>query len=290
MAGTTPKLLDYPHMPIIGPVASIRDKSGDVADFPYLGVFTSETTQRFMLGTRYIMWDGRVYKYSYAVAAVMPSMGAKNNYAQPLGWSALASKSIAGNYEVSVTTGATQPGTDNANNSIFAKDGLQGGYICLFDGGTDVSSIRGITGNDAVASGGGTLKVYLDMPLNLELGALDVAEILASPYINLRQCSSQAAPSICVPAVAAEATNYFWGQTWGPCWCKPQATAGDNDAAGEENFHLIFRSDGSVESHNHSSAVGGTGYNYHQQHAGFVLACSASRGQGAPFFMLQISI
>ena len=286
---STRKYLPYPSNPLDWP-ASPQDLSGDDANSPYLGVFTSETTKRYTLGTRFTTWDGRVYKYSYARAAVMPSMGAKSSYAQALGWSALAVTSPAGSWEVSVTTGATQPGTDNANTSIFAKDGLEGGYIILFDGGVDVSSCRGIVANDAVATGGGTLKCYLDMPLNLELTASDVAEIMASPYMNLLQEAAQIGTVACVPCVAAGASNYFWGQTWGPVWCKPQATAGLSNGAAVENMHLIFRSDGSVEAHAAAAAVGGTGYNYNQQHAGYVLGCGADGAQGAPFFMLQLSI
>lgn len=285
------KYLQYPSNPIDWP-ASPRDLSGDVPDVPYLGVYASETTQRYTLGTRYTTWDGRVYKYCYAVAAVRTSRGCGNSQAQPCGWSALASTSVAGSYEVSVTTGATQPGTDNANTSIFAKDGLEGGYVCLFDGGTIVNSVRGIVANDAVATSGGTLKLYLDTPLNLELTSSDIAEVMASPYANISYDSGGSqSPAICVPCVAAGATNYFWGQTWGPCWCVPQATAGvsESGAAGE-HMGLIFRHDGSVEAHMTASAVGGTGFNYYQQHAGFVLGCNADRGQAAPFFMLQISI
>lgn len=286
------KYLTYPSNPIDWP-ASPRDLSGDVADVPYLGVYTSETTPRYTLGTRYTTWDGRVYKYSYAVGAVKTSRGCGNAQAQPCAWSSLASTSVAGSYEVSITTGATQPGTDNANTSIFTKDGLAGGYVILFDGGTDVNSVRGIVANDAVATSGGTLKLYLDTPLNLELTSSDIAEVMASPYMNVSYNSGgSAAPSICVPCVAAGATNYFWGQTWGPCWCVPQATAGDSQGGAGigENMGLIFRHDGTIEGHNASTAVGGTGFNYHQQHAGFILGCSASRTQGAPFFMLQISI
>ena len=255
-----------------------------------LGIHTAETTQRYALGTRYMTWDGRIYKYYHALAATRAGNGAKNTYAQALGWSAVASATPVGESYVNVTTGATQPGTDNANTSIFAKDGLEGGYVCIFDGGTIVSGIRGITANDAVATGGGTLKIYIDRPVNLALTTFDVVEIMASPYKNLLWASSAMGPTIVVPVIVATAGQYSWGQTWGPIWCPPQATAGDNDAAGEENFHLIFRADGSVESHNHASAVGGTGYNYHQQHAGFVLGCNATKGQAAPFFMLQISV
>ncbi|KKL18965.1 hypothetical protein LCGC14_2470230, partial [marine sediment metagenome] len=48
----------FPFNPINWP-ALPHDFTGD----NNLGIYTSETTQRYVYGTRYITWDGRVYKY-----------------------------------------------------------------------------------------------------------------------------------------------------------------------------------------------------------------------------------
>ena len=263
----------------------------DHADTTNLGVFQAETTQRFMPGTRYLTWDGRVYKYAYSGGACRSSHGCHRTLAQALGWSALSATIPVGSDYVTVTTGATQPGTDGAATSIFIKDALQGGYICLFDGGTTVSGLRAITGNDGLLTGGGTLKVYLDVPINLELGTSDVAEITMSPYYYVKYASSVKGGIIGVPTIAiAAAGSWFWIQTWGPIWIVPQSAFGDNTTDGKEQIQGVFRHDGSVDAHQNASATGGTGYNYHQQHAGFMLFTGASKGQGAPFMMLQISI
>jgi len=286
------KYLQYPSTPIDWP-ASPRDLSGDSADFPYMGVYQAETTQRYTLGTRYTTWDGRVYKYGFAEAAVRSSMGCKCDHIQALGWASLAATSTVGSYTVSITTGATAQGTSAAgtSTSIFAKDGLAGGYVTLFDGGTTVSGGRGIVANDAVATGGGTLKLYLDCPINIELTTSDVAEVMPSPY-NW-QCYSQTYVGtgvMGIPVIAASANDFFWMQTWGPIWVTPQSAFGTNTSGTTHAYQGVFRHDGSVDMHNNASAAGGTTYNYHQQHAGFILSTGAEAGQGAPFMMLQISI
>lgn len=267
---------------------------GSVKDFAVtnLGVYQSETTQRFMPGTRYLTWDGRVYKYAYSGGACRSSHGCHRILAQALGWKALSATCPAGSDFVTITTAGSEPGSDGSGNSIFTKDSLQGGYICLFDGGTTVSGLRGITGNDALATGGGVLKVYLDVPLNIELVATtDIAEITMSPYYAVKYSSNETAGICGIPTIAIAASgSWFWVQTWGPVWVVPQGLFGRNKDAGTHRWQGVFRADGSVDAHHNSAATGGSGTNYHQQHAGFIFASASDKGQGAPFFMLQISI
>lgn len=290
MVAENKMLFNLPHQPIYGPAGEPQDKSGDSVDYPYLGVWTAETTQRYVLGTRYITWDGRVYKYSYAIAAVLSSQGCKRAQGQACNWSALASTSEVGSYEVNITVGASEPGTSayGTTSSIFLKDKLAGGYVALFDPGTGVSSTRGIVGNDG-RSGTGTLKLYIDSPIHIKLTSVDAAEVMTSPYYNLMYKNSESGSAVAgIATLAAQAEDYFWAQTWGPCFV---TSAPNHGKVNTEHFmHGIFRADGAVGGHDDSNAVGGTLTNRHQQHAGFCLGTKWNKLQAAPFTMLQISI
>ena len=52
------KIFTRPHLPLDWQ-STPQDFTGD----NNLGIYTKETTQRFVYGTRYLTWDGRVYKY-----------------------------------------------------------------------------------------------------------------------------------------------------------------------------------------------------------------------------------
>jgi len=55
------KIFTLPHRPIYDG-GSPHDYTGDNR----LGLYTEETTQRYVHGTRHITWDGRVFKYALA--------------------------------------------------------------------------------------------------------------------------------------------------------------------------------------------------------------------------------
>lgn len=56
------KQFTLPFNPFNWPASPI-DHAQAIPDTPYMGIYTVETTQRYVYGTRYITWDGRVYKY-----------------------------------------------------------------------------------------------------------------------------------------------------------------------------------------------------------------------------------
>lgn len=269
--------------------SSPRDYALSTHEF---GIYLAETTQRFVLGTRCITWDGRVFKYGLAEAAVLTGKGCRKYTGQALGWSSLASTSKVGSYEARITTGATQQGTSvwGTATSIFAKDGLAGGYAAFFLAGDYTKPLTlGIVGNDKMLTGGGVLKLYLDAPFYAEHTSSSVAEAMASPYYNVKWVQTYAGSAIVgMPCVPATANDYFWMQTWGPCQVNAQEALLKNDG-NTHAFGAVFRSDGTVDAHQNSSATGGTGYNYHQQHAGWGITTNKDAGQGAPFLMLQIS-
>lgn len=63
-----------PFNPIEWPAAP-HDFSGDLN----LGIYAKETVQRYVYGTRYITWDGRVYKYMGVTTSGVTSYHACSN-------------------------------------------------------------------------------------------------------------------------------------------------------------------------------------------------------------------
>lgn len=187
-----------PHGPL-GPDATPQDFSGDYV----LGVRAVETTQRFIYGTRYIMWDGRVFKYSNAVAACYSYHGCHLNEASVKAWTASPVAGNAGDRHIwYVGTGRT-------------LDDLAGGYFWLHDNSaTDTGWFFGITGNEA--SGAANTKCYIDGALPVDTTTSDQTEVFENPYRELTEATSGVYAWTGVPANTAAATYKFWCQTWGP--------------------------------------------------------------------------
>lgn len=191
------KIFTKPFRPLDW-AATPHDFSGD----NQLGPFAIETVQRYIYGTRYLMWDGRVYKYANAVAAVYSYHGARASEAAPLSYTAAPDNSaVAGSRFINPTL---------ANREI---DDLAGGYAVMYDSTIDDTVMRGIIGNDASAT---TTRIYLDYPLAAPITTSDALEVYENPYRELNEANSGTLAWIGVPATSAGAGYKFWVQTWGP--------------------------------------------------------------------------
>ncbi len=234
------------------------------------GVYLAETTQRFVLGTRYITWDGRVFKYCFSNNTCNPANGAMNNTAPFI---ADDGTNEVGNSNVIGDTSIT------ADSQTVAEDLLAGGFVIIY---STYEQTRGIIGNTVGSAS--EIEIYLDAPLTVATTA-DSTDFAAyySPYYGLANHQNISRTSVmCVPATwVSAASMFFWGQTWGPCRVSPGA-AGWGNAAGERM--LVFGENGSTFLHN---AATGTTLQY--QHAGFIIPLTAS-ADDAPLTMLQISV
>lgn len=265
-------MFQYPHAPIIGPTASPRDQSGDSTDYPFLGVYTSESTQRYVYGTRYITWDGRVFKYAYTSGAVNSYNSVSASEDAALGWTTVAATASIGDTSVTCTLASR------------SEDDLAGGYIELYDNTTAIatSNLRGIVGNDASVSS--TLVVYVDSPLHQAMTATDVTEIYENPYRLVTYASSNAYHAhIGVPARNAATDQNIWIQTWGPCLISPGNNTLDDPAYDERQVYF-----GANEALFEAASTATS----ESQHAGFILNAdpTAAGGIAGPLIMLQISI
>ena len=80
------------------------------------------------------------------------------------------------------------------------------------------------------------------------------------------------------------ALNYFWGQTYGPCWISPGSDwASIGDTALERDVY--FTADGTI-----NGAVALSGAVAGNQYAGFILDETSEDNDALPFVMLQISV
>lgn len=273
----------YPNMPLMNPPASPIDFSGDSANEPYLGIYAKEATQRYMLGTRYLTWDGRVFRYGYAGEAMSSAHGCTTGDYQAMAqWAEFGQTHEIGSNPITCITETTYDGI--AFDGVFAEDVLAGGFIALWPTGAEALNY-GIIGNDALAAAG-TLTVYLDHPLRYKITAdAGSCEAIFSPYRNLQtggEAGTGRHPVMGVPMSDAAIADYFWLQTWGPIHL---STSDSAVGANSVNFDLVWGNNG-IPMANDSTA------DQLLQHCGFTLAQDYNDGspaQGAPFLMLQIS-
>lgn len=236
------------------------DYSGD----NQLGVYATETTsQRYIFGTRYLMWDGRVFKYSM-------SAGAINTYR------------MCGTSDNTIDAWSTAVATTAGNRWIDialtgrSEDDCAGGYVMIYDSTITLSAFRGIIGNEI--SGATNTRMYLDHPIEHTVTTSDSTEVWASPYASV--CGGD--NYICYLGVVATpvtaASTYFWLQTWGPTIVGGGGAALQVDA--ETNKDLVADAGGSL----HEIS---THENY--QRIGQMISGGDSTDAG-PLVMLMLSI
>jgi hypothetical protein len=205
------KIFQYPHNPIPWD-GHPQDFTTTAPDTPYLGVFQTETTKRYVFGTRYITWDGRVYRYTYASATVYSYHGAASLADGVVAYTANPVATAAGAMSVTATLASR------------SEDDLAGGNMVIFDASaTNTTYNIGIVGNEATV--GSTTKIYLENPIPVATTTSDYHEVFENPFSEVN-CS--ATPDygynwwVGVPAVSVSGTGYnVWIQTWGAAYISP---------------------------------------------------------------------
>ena len=260
-----------PNNPIDWP-GSPHDYSGDYL----LKHCAEEATQRYIPGTRYTTWDGRVFKYGYSRNACIGGKGAKNssnvmNIAQD------AAAIAVGDQFITITLGASD---GYAVDGEVAENELIGGYFVSHHPSVQMRGITANTGGDAVA-----IRVYLDAPITLA-DSDPYCEIFLNPYNYLAhaQTGYDYQSTMVVPNNNVTSGRYFWGQSWGPCQCNPGSDWDSiGDSIGERTVYFV--GDGSV-----NGAVALSGAVDGHQLAGFIIDETAAASDASPLIMLQISI
>jgi len=249
----------------VGQPAQVTVTDASFWDFLY----TTSTVrhQRYNIGDRVVLPDGRVFRYAKAGAAI-----ASTDLAVSFASAAKVS------YETVRAASAISTREVYIDEASLTEDELRGGYLIVFKNGASTHCVRGIIGNTA-SDASDHVVIYLDASLPYALTTSDNVEVMSNPYSDVRQTNFGGLASFAgMPAKDAASGAYLWVQTWGPCWCAPQATV----AAAAYVRSVYFRHDGSLD----VRATIGTFVT--DQCAGFVLDYSPS-GQGPPLIMLQVS-
>jgi hypothetical protein len=238
-----------------------------------LGIYTVETTQRYVLGTTYTTWDGREFVYSKSSGACISGQGAKFGFS---GYTAYT------NFAVTAAVGDTQVSVPAATHATLSEDELAGGYICIFNGVDNNVQFRGIVGNDA-ASANAAFIVYLDGALNTAITVAFACETYQNPYGSLATAVYNYDKKAGLPAREITASGYyFWLQRKGPTWAAPQ---GGKWGTTEGGYNGGLWSDvGNISDFATSLGVtvaGGRG----SQYAGYAMLGDADNI--GPLFMLQ---
>lgn len=260
------KIFQYPFLPMTDGIGKPKDLSGDQADVPYLGVYAVETTKRFIPGTRFITWDGRVFKYGYSVSAVIPYHGCHAGEAGAESYTASPSTTAIGSLHVTTTLASR------------SEDDLAGGYFVLYHSTINNTTQYGIVGNDATS--GSTTKLYLDSPLAYASTITTFYhEVFENPYRECSHATNSATTYggwLGVPMMNAS-SEYFWMQTWGPCLVS-------GGAALEDNHYKTYRWGQNNVIYQEGRSEASTDYN---QIAGWKL--QGDGGAAGPLIMLMCS-
>ena len=185
-----------------------------------LGIYTKETTQRYVYGTRYITWDGRVYKYmGLTTGGSVSYHGVAGTLEAQTGWTT-ALVGTAGDRAYTVTDA-----------TVVAEDQLAGGMVQLYKSTIDNSTSIHIVGNDI----GNTtnIRLYLEFPLSADMSASDTVEVFENQYRLVSEASNQHGPWLGIACITAATGYNIWSQTWGPALVSPGNTTLDDAAADE---------------------------------------------------------
>jgi hypothetical protein len=265
-------------------------------NFPNLAVpesFAADTKQKYPLGTKFVCGD-RVYHYARANGDCNPEVGAykakktNTNAVAPIQATAAAqalaypgetlAAGAAGSLYVTVTID-TEIGV--LTTGVLAANELAGGYIVVGNGSAQHPQMRYIVSHPALATAGGSLTLKLDMPLVTAVTALTTnIELMECPFYNLKADNSGGdyVTYIGVPATVVASGEYFWLQTWGPCWITSDGNT--CDSVGDRT--IVWVGNGSVKSSNDITVESGF------QIAGVALDMSGSGASNAPIVQLQM--
>jgi len=240
----------YPFNPInwqAGP----HDYSGD----NQLAQYAVETTQRYVMGTRFITWDGRVFKYSKSGAACYTHLlnafyNTISSDANGIDYSLLTNAQSAGDREITLTNGTT----------AVAEDYLAGGLAIIVPTESVTNRevmTRMVIGNEATAAAG-ECRMFLEAPLDTAVTTSNYAYVMPSGYTNIQYSASvngtRSFAGLAAAAVTASG-KYFWLQTYGPCQSAQQTTYVGKTAY----YRMVYgRHDGSLDTQANTVESGGT--------------------------------
>ena len=241
-----------------------------------LGPYSEETVQRYIPGTRFTTWDGRVFKYGRSITALVSAWGAFNNSHQVNIAVDSEENPVVGKRSLTFDLG----GDDGYAGTGVAENELAGGYITTGHG-EEKCQTRLIVGNTAAAQST-SVTIYTDFPWSnaCTTDTTPWTEVVLNPYRYLNRTVVTDARCACmgIGAEGVGALKYCWIQTYGPCYCV--GTGSTSNAANQSSIYMA--GNGSVQDGSEATIENG------QQLIGYTIDATATGTM--PLVMLQISI
>jgi len=246
-----------------------------VADWSFIYETSTVQAPGRSLGDRVVLPDGRVFRYAKSAGAINCDLGCKFMDDEFQSYQTIDASS-------NVAVGSTSITVNGGTHATVSKDDLRGGYVIIYHtGGGGYTQFRGIIGNGA-AIANADFTVYLDAPTDtLIVGGTTGVEVFNNPYASIDDGAGQGYSFAGKAAKqVTAASQYFWVQTWGPCWIAPNIT----DGTWATNYHrgCFWRNDGSIQV---AVAIGSLDADNTTQYAGFLINEGYSTG---PLLMLQV--
>lgn len=205
-------------------------------DWSFLYETSLIKSDKWNVGDKVELPDGRVFRYARSGAACVSGYGCNFNYAGAYSdYIAMGESMAVGDKELTIPANA---------HAVLAKNELRGGYIILFQGGADTNTtVRGIIGNSAAADGAAFI-VYLDAAVTYAyVASTGATEVYRNPYGDLRYNAGYAHAGVPATYVSA-ALTYFWVQKSGVTWTGSAAYAGGNVAGGYGQYGCFWGNSG----------------------------------------------
>jgi len=261
------QILTAGHMKPLGKIQDVHEQS---------------TVQNYDIGTRLVM-DDRVFRYCKA-GGNLKALMAGHCGVMPREGNCDAVDYPVGSFTITIP--------ENANGAKYAeeavKDYWKEGYIWIQTDPQQMIRIK-----SSAAAVGGFITLTLWEPLKVQVlgsgsGTDRWITAWANLYSDILPTNSARMSNIVVPLISVTSGNYFWGQTWGPCFgtvvsTKPGAADGDRE--------VYYNIDGALVT---GADVAATGL---AQRAGFLITNTSpwTNADGNPeaggdqFYMLQLS-
>lgn len=271
-------MANYPFNPIPWHSAP-HDFAGD----SNLGIYQNEATQRYVPGTRFLRWDGSVFKYGKNKSGGMLAARGAGNWSGVVNIADNLPNIVVGDRTTMLTV---ESGEGVGSDGVVLDKELVGGYLVVGHAGTPVMN-RLIIDTEGIGTTGvgGEIKLTFDGPFSDALTA-PWTEVNPNPYRYLAQGleDHDYQGVMGVTACVVTATFWCWIQSWGPCWITP---GGDDNVPGNsaDDRSVYFVGDGSVNGGTYISPL-------HRGHqlAGFIIDMTESAQGALPLVMIQISI
>lgn len=265
---------------------------------PEGAVYKVDTTQKFAIGARMVLEDGRVFRYFSAGGVCKSQLGAwkkkLSNTCAAAPTQATAAAQLAA-YGETLAAGAVgsryvtvtiDSEIGHLTTGVLTADELKGGYIVIGNGSAQAPQNRRIVSHP-VCTVAGSLTLKLDGALIAAVTAgTTTIELIENPWSHLvgDETIEHYVSFLGVPAATLADGEFGWLQTWGPCWI----TSNSATCNSADDREIFFVANGSVESGGDLD-FGDSHDDTSYQHAGFALDTSSSGSSNAPFVMLQIS-